>query len=272
MYIDHLKGVKMLKISTVTLLALNTIIFSGCATQSVPPGQIPQTKETFDQYQSNLETQIIINSNAKTKFGKEPEEFIKIANEHFGKELLAYTKSYPYNSSEDVGGYMSCLIDKNKNLEAVFIKNEQVIDSTKLKQKTIEQKTSVCKLYKEYEEKKNSFFNAAYYNYKYKDKQYKEALPELLKDKSNHNLFGSEKNNKEAILSKLKYELFDFDSAKIELVNSSKSIIADKETFEPILGYAYFYKINAKNRMGAYTGYKTHYYFVKDGIIKKVID
>ncbi len=86
-----------------------------------------------------------------------------------------------------------------------------------------------------------------------------DAYVKLIKDDPTKNeLFGSTKNHEKIIHQKLKYSLVDYDSAKIELEQKSKSFWIDRDTLKVTYGYLYFYKINAKNRMGGYTGYRSH--------------
>lgn len=76
---------------------------------------------------------------------------------------------------------------------------------------------------------------------------------------------------KSKIHEKLETSLFDYDSAKIEISNNVKKgyfYIKNANRYTVIWCYMLNGKINAKNRFGAYTGYKNYMaYLVGDTVI-----
>jgi len=83
--------------------------------------------------------------------------------------------------------------------------------------------------------------------------------------------YGPKPNNHEqAIKNELSIILKDPDSAKIKYITKpKKNWYLNPKNFNTKFDYAWLScaNINAKNSFGAYTGYKTHAFFIKNNIV-----
>ena len=75
-------------------------------------------------------------------------------------------------------------------------------------------------------------------------------------------------NYKEIVMKWLETQLLDAASARIEWNGEPKA--ADLGTKgEPLYGYVVYFKINARNRFGAYTGMQKHGALIRNGEVIK---
>jgi hypothetical protein len=75
-------------------------------------------------------------------------------------------------------------------------------------------------------------------------------------------------NYKEIVMKWLETQLLDAASARIEWKGEPKPAnLGTKE--EPLYGYAVYFKINARNRFGAYTGMQNHGALIRNGEVIK---
>ena len=78
------------------------------------------------------------------------------------------------------------------------------------------------------------------------------------------------KNYREIITSWLTTKLVDAPSAQIEWVSPPKPMeLADKKTGTKLSGYLVEFKVNSRNRFGAYTGMQKHGALIRDGNVIK---
>lgn len=75
-------------------------------------------------------------------------------------------------------------------------------------------------------------------------------------------------NYKEIVMNWLQTELIDADSAHIEWNGDPKPANLGTED-KPLYGYIINFKVNARNRFGAYTGMQSHGALVRDGKVIK---
>jgi hypothetical protein len=75
-------------------------------------------------------------------------------------------------------------------------------------------------------------------------------------------------NYKEIVMNWLQTELIDADSAHIEWNGDPKPANLGTED-KPLYGYIVNFKVNARNRFGAYTGMQSHGALIRDGKVVK---
>ena len=75
-------------------------------------------------------------------------------------------------------------------------------------------------------------------------------------------------NYKEIVMNWLQTELIDADSAHIEWSGDPKPANLGTED-KPLYGYVINFKVNARNRFGAYTGMQSHGALIRDGKVIK---
>jgi hypothetical protein len=75
-------------------------------------------------------------------------------------------------------------------------------------------------------------------------------------------------NYKEIVMKWLETQLIDADSARIELDGEPKPANLGT-TDKPLYGYLVNFKVNARNRFGAYTGMQSHGVLIRDGQVVK---
>jgi hypothetical protein len=74
-------------------------------------------------------------------------------------------------------------------------------------------------------------------------------------------------NYKEIVMKWLNTQLIDAPSARIEWEGDPKPATLGKE--KPLHGYLVNFKVNARNRFGAYTGMQSHGALIRNGEVVK---
>jgi hypothetical protein len=78
------------------------------------------------------------------------------------------------------------------------------------------------------------------------------------------------KNYQEIITNWLATVLADAPSAQIEWVSAPKpAALSDKKSGKQLFGYLVEFKVNSRNRFGAYTGMQKHGALIRDGQVIK---
>jgi hypothetical protein len=78
------------------------------------------------------------------------------------------------------------------------------------------------------------------------------------------------KNYQEIITNWLATVLVDAPSAQIEWVSAPKpTALQDKKTGKRLVGYLVEFKVNSRNRFGAFTGMQKHGALIRDGNVIK---
>lgn len=78
------------------------------------------------------------------------------------------------------------------------------------------------------------------------------------------------KNYQEIITNWLATVLVDAPSAKIEWVSPPKpATLPDKKSGKQLAGYLVEFKVNSRNRFGAFTGMQKHGALIRDGTVVK---
>jgi hypothetical protein len=75
-------------------------------------------------------------------------------------------------------------------------------------------------------------------------------------------------NYKEIVMKWLNTQLLDADSARIEWSGDPKPADLGKNG-QHIYGYVVYFKVNARNRFGAYTGMQSHGALIRNGEVVK---
>ena len=251
-------------------ILISSVVFLTACVQNPPNPYVNKepTNEEKTKFFNQLQDKITIDSIGNKKYGSEPKFITQIAETHFGKELSIVFIPKPYVSNKGDGfGYFACFKDINGKLETIFTNEEKVINSSKITSIPSLKLEEQCHYYEQYA--KSDYGRLSIYMQLESLDKYGKIYKSYKNDPSKDYLFGKNINIKKDLDEKLKYSLYDYSSAKIEFLGSIKDFIIADNHKDVIWGYTYIYNVNAKNRYGAFTGYKTIHFFTKDGSFVK---
>lgn len=231
----------MVALKKVVLLisSLLTITLTGCAGSIYEKNQLVKSEEGIRQ------------------IGEFPIYYKDMLDSHFKKDTRPLFTPTQYVTGDNLYGWVTCLKNENEYILLMLKGNSILSINSSIEHKSVEK---TC----------NYYANNRTDSYQEFWREARKEVEKLKNDPSKDFLFGKKPDDaKQLIQDYMSGVLKDPDSAKYRNMEIRKDyiIINHKLTF----GYVVSIEINGKNSYGAYTGFKSKFFKIKDNKIIEVI-